>query len=125
VAVAVPRQGEVWWCALDPVIGSEIAKTRPVLIASVDRMNEQPARRSIVVPLTSTQRPAGVQIALEVKGTMRVSYAEAYQVRAVSHDRLTTRLGVASLEARRAVSRQLALLTRSPATPLTSARDER
>jgi mRNA interferase MazF len=115
VAVAPPRQGEVWWCALDPVIGSEIAKTRPVLIVSVDRMNEQPARRSIVVPLTSTQRPAGVPIELEVKGTMRVSYAEAYQVRVVSHDRLTTRLGVASLTARRTVSQQLALLTRTPA----------
>ncbi len=114
MAVAVPRQGEVWWCALDPVVGSEIANTKPVLIVSVDRMNEQPARRLIVVPLTSTQRPAGVPIALEVTGRMRVSYAEAYQVRAVSHDRLTTRLGVASLEARRAVSQQLALLTRSP-----------
>jgi mRNA interferase MazF len=113
VAVAAPRQGEVWWCALDPVIGSEIAKTKPVLIVSIDQMNTQRARRSIVVPLTSTQRPAGVPIELEVKGTTRLSYAEAYQVRTVSHDRLTTRLGVASLEARQAISQQLALLTRT------------
>lgn len=113
MAVAAPRQGEVWWCALDPVIGSEIAKTKPVLIVSIDQMNTQRARRSIVVPLTSTQRPAGVPIELEVKGTTRLSYAEAYQVRTVSHDRLTTRLGVASLEARQAISQQLALLTRT------------
>jgi mRNA interferase MazF len=113
VAVAAPRQGDVWWCALDPVIGSEIAKTRPVLIVSIDQMNVQRARRSIVVPLTSTQRPAGVPIELKVKGSKRVSYAEAYQVRTVSHDRLTSRLGVASRDARRAISTQLALLTRT------------
>jgi mRNA-degrading endonuclease toxin of MazEF toxin-antitoxin module len=35
------------------------------------------ARRSIVVPLTSTERPAGVLVELEVKGATRVSYAEA------------------------------------------------
>lgn len=108
-----PRQGEVWWCVLDPVVGSEIAKTRPVLIVSVDEMNVHRARRSIVVPLTSTQRPAGVPIELEVKGVPRVSYAEAYHVRTVSHDRMTTRLGTASQEARRAVSAQLELLTRT------------
>ena len=113
MAVGSPRQGDIWWCTLDPVIGSEIAKTRPVLIVSIDQMNAQSARRSIVVPLTSTQRPAGVPIELEVKGTTRVSYAEAYQVRTVSHDRLTSRLGVASREARQAISKQLALLTRT------------
>jgi mRNA interferase MazF len=115
VAVVAPRHGEVWWCALDPVVGSEIAKTRPVLIVSIDEMNSQRARRSIVVPLTSTERPAGVRIELEVKGALRVSYAEAYQVRTVSHDRLTTKLGTASVEARQAISKQIALLTRTPA----------
>ncbi len=115
MAVVTPRRGEVWWCALDPVVGSEIAKTRPVLIVSIDQMNTQRARRSIVVPLTSTGRPAGVPIELEVKGVATVSYAEAYQVRTVSHDRLTSKLGTASAEARHAVSRQIALLTRTSA----------
>jgi mRNA interferase MazF len=114
VAVVAPRHGEVWWCALDPVVVSEIAKTRPVLIVSIDQMNVQRARRSIVVPLTSTERPAGVLVELEVKGAVRMSYAEAYQVRTVSHDRLTTKLGTASADARQAISRQIALLTRTP-----------
>ncbi len=115
MAVVAPRQGEVWWCALDPVVGSEIAKTRSVLIVSIDQMNAQPARRSIVVPLTSTSRAAGVPIELEVKGSLRVSYAEAYQVRTVSHHRLTSKLGSASAEARHAISEQIVLLTRTPA----------
>ena len=115
MAAVAPRQGEVWWCALDPVVGSEIAKTRPVLVVSIDEMNAQRARRSIVVPLTTTKRPAGVPIELEVKGMLRVSYAEAYQVRTVSHDRLTTKIGTAGTEARRAISKQIALLTRTAA----------
>ena len=115
MAVIAPRQGDVWWCALDPVVGSEIAKTRPVVIVSIDQMNAQPARRSIVAPLTSTKRPAGVRIELEVKGVLRVSYAEAYQVRTVSHEQLTTKIGTASTEARQAISKQIALLTRTPA----------
>ena len=78
-------------------------------------MNAQRARRSIVVPLTTTKRPAGVPIELEVKGMLRVSYAEAYQVRTVSHGRLTTKIGIASTEARRAISKQIALLTRTAA----------
>ena len=113
--MTAPKQGEVWWCALDPVVGSEIAKTRPVLIVSIDQMNSQRARRSIVVPLTSTQRPAGVPVELEVEGARRLSYAEAYQVRTVSHDRLTRKLGTASADARREISKQIALLTRTPA----------
>lgn len=115
MAAIAARQGEVWWCALDPVVGSEIAKTRPVLVVSIDQMNTQRARRSIIVPLTTTRRPAGVRIELEVKGMLRVSYAEAYQVRTVSHDRLTTKIGTASTEARLAISKQIALLTRTAA----------
>ncbi len=46
---------------------------------------------------------------------LRVSYAEAYQVRTVSHDRLTTKIGTAGTEARRAISKQIALLTHTAA----------
>lgn len=44
-----------------------------------------------------------------------MTYAEAYQVRTVSHDRLTTKLGTASSEARRAISKQITLLTHTTA----------
>jgi mRNA-degrading endonuclease toxin of MazEF toxin-antitoxin module len=86
-----------------------------VLIVSIDRMNLQPARRSIVVPLTSTERSAGVPIKLEAAGGAGVNYAGAFQVRTVSHDRLTAKLGTASLEARQVVAKQSTLLTRTPA----------
>jgi mRNA interferase MazF len=42
----------VCWVALDPVIGSEIQKTRPAIIVSNDAMNQN-AARVVVVPVTS------------------------------------------------------------------------
>jgi len=45
-------RGNVHWVALDPVIGSELRKTRPCVIVSPDEMNES-LRTVIVAPLTS------------------------------------------------------------------------
>ena len=44
-------RGNVHWVAFDPVIGSEIRKTRPCVIVSPDEMNES-LRTVIVAPLT-------------------------------------------------------------------------
>jgi len=45
-------RGNVHSVALDPVIGSELRKTRPCVIVSPDEMNES-LRTVIVAPLTS------------------------------------------------------------------------
>lgn len=43
------RRGEIWWVAFDPARGSEIRKTRPCVVVSVDEVNR--ARRTpVVVP---------------------------------------------------------------------------
>lgn len=46
------RRGDVYWVALDPVLGTEIQKTRPAIIVSNDAMN-QFAGRVVIVPVTS------------------------------------------------------------------------
>ena len=46
------RRGDVYWVALDPVIGKEIQKTRPAIVVSNDAMNQHGAR-VVVVPVTS------------------------------------------------------------------------
>lgn len=51
-------RGDVYWVNLDPVIGSEIQKTRPALVVSPDDLN-QALPRVIIAPLTSAGRPLG------------------------------------------------------------------
>jgi mRNA interferase MazF len=46
------RRGDVCWVALDPVMGTEIQKTRPAIVVSNDAMNQH-AKRVVVVPVTS------------------------------------------------------------------------
>lgn len=47
-----PRRGEVHRVALDPVVGSEIHKTRPAVVISNDSCNRY-GSRVVVLPLTS------------------------------------------------------------------------
>jgi mRNA interferase MazF len=50
--VTFPRRGEIYWVALDPTIGTEIAKTRPGLIISND-IGNQHSGRVIIAPISS------------------------------------------------------------------------
>ena len=47
------NQYSVYWTNLDPVIGSEVSKTRPCVIISPDEMNKY-LRMVIIAPLTHT-----------------------------------------------------------------------
>jgi mRNA interferase MazF len=49
-----PRRGEVWLVELDPTRGSEIQKTRPVVVVSSNAMNMLPVR--LVLPITTYQQ---------------------------------------------------------------------
>jgi hypothetical protein len=47
-----PRRGEVYWVNLDPVVGTEIRKTRPAVIVSNDSCNRY-GTRVVVLLITS------------------------------------------------------------------------
>lgn len=99
--------------ALDPTVGREIRKTRPVVILSADAVNRAPMRVSLAVPTTTTPQPTGVRVELtDDTGTIRVSYAMAVQIRALSHDRLVRRIGHLPTGAPHALHHTLAVLTR-------------
>jgi len=51
-------RGDVYWVNLDPVIVSEIQKTRPALVISPYDLN-QALPRVIIAPFTSASRPLG------------------------------------------------------------------
>lgn len=55
VSARISRYG-LYWAQLDPTRGSEIAKTRPVVVVSPDEMNRRLAT-VVVCPLTSQLHP--------------------------------------------------------------------
>lgn len=84
------KRGEVWLCALDPTVGSEIQKTRPCLIVSPDELNRR-LRTAIVAPMTTGSRPAAFRIAVRFKGKDGLVLPD--QLRTLDQARLVKRQG--------------------------------
>ena len=85
-----PHRGDVYWVALDPVLGTEIQKTRPAVILSNDSCNRYGAR-VVVVPITSnvTVTYPGDAV-LVIRG--KASRALGDQLRSVDKARLRSRI---------------------------------
>jgi mRNA interferase MazF len=110
------RQGEVWFIDLDPTRGREQAGRRPALIVSVDQLGTGPSELAIVVPLTRTERPNPLYVAIEPPegGVRDASYAMPEMVRAVSRERLVERWGVVRDAILEQVLQRVRLLVRPP-----------
>ena len=84
------KRGEIFFAALDPTRGSEIQKTRPVIIVSNDAANRAAALVT-VVPLTSSisnVHPFEVKLGARETGLPKDSKAMAQQVRTIDKARL-------------------------------------
>ena len=87
-------RGEVWWVEFDPVVGSEIRKTRPGLIVSNNSANRN-LGRVIVVPLTgNTERIYPGEARVMVAG--KESKAMADQIMTADKVRLKSRIDALS-----------------------------
>jgi mRNA interferase MazF len=72
------KRGEIYFANLNPTVGSEIAKRRPVLIVSND-INNRAATTITIIPITSKVSrvyPFGVFLALENSGLHKPSKAQ-------------------------------------------------
>lgn len=86
-----PRRGDVYWVGLDPVIGTEIRKTRPAVIVSNDSCNRY-GTRVVVLPITSNVSSLFPGEALiTIKG--RQGRALGDQIRSIDKSRLQARVG--------------------------------
>lgn len=84
------KRGEIYFADLNPTIGSEIKKTRPVLIVS-NNANNKAASTITIVPITSnTTKVYPFEVLLETKhsGLQKRSKAQCHQVRTISTLRL-------------------------------------
>jgi mRNA interferase MazF len=85
------KRYDIHWVKLDPAAGSEIRKTRPGVIVSLDTLNR--ALETVVIcPLTSQLHPGWrTRIAISIAGKRAEIAAD--QIRAVSKRRLGRKLG--------------------------------
>ncbi len=85
------KRYEIRWANLDPTTGAEMAKTRPVVIVSLDALNER-LQTVTVCPLTSQLHPAW-RTRLSVRVARKRAEIECDQIRTVSKTRLGRTLG--------------------------------
>ena len=88
---------EIYFCNLDPTVGSEQRGTRPVLVISTDAVNHH-LPVSTVLPLSSVKPsdkiyPTEILLETENTGLPKKSVAMLQQIRTVSHNRLTNLAG--------------------------------
>ena len=89
------KKGDLFWANLDPAIGSEISKRRPVLIVSND-INNQYAETITVLPVTtSTEKiyPFEILINAGEGNIQESSKIKANQIRTIDKQRLFKRIG--------------------------------
>lgn len=87
----VARRFEVYLVNLDPVIGSEIRKTRPCLVVSPDEMNSHIAT-VIVAPMTTKGHTYPTRVQCRFKG--KEGWVVLDQIRTIDRSRLVKLLGV-------------------------------
>jgi mRNA interferase MazF len=90
-----PQQGDVYWADPDPTRGREQAKARPFVIVSVDQLTQTSLGLSLAVPLTRTDFGSALHLAIPASegGLGASGFAMPEQLRAISHERLSRRLG--------------------------------
>lgn len=109
-----PEQGDVYWTDPDPTRGIEQAKARPFAIVSVEQLNRSPIGLSLAVPLTRTDFENALHLAIEPPegGLRERSFAMPEQLRAISHERLSRKLGRLRPATREELLRRCRLLLR-------------
>jgi mRNA interferase MazF len=103
----------VYWVNLDPVVGSEIRKTRPAVVVSNDSCNRH-GTRVVVLPITSnvgSLYPGEAMV--EVKG--KPGRALGDQIRSIDKSRLLARAGRLTADEMSGVDEALAITLGLPA----------
>ena len=86
------KRGEIYFADLDPTIGAETQKKRPVLIVS-NNANNNVATTVTIVPITSALKkvyPFEVLLEGRKTGLAKDSKAQCHQIRTISKLRITS-----------------------------------
>ena len=84
------RRYEIYFADLNPTVGSEINKMRPVVVVSQDAMNRN-LETIVVCPLTSKLHPKW-RTRLQIKCVNQMAEIAVDQIRTISKQRLSKRI---------------------------------
>ncbi len=101
----VAKRFDVFLVNLDPVVGSEIQKTRPYVIISPDQMNRHIAT-VIIAPMTTLGQPYPTRVVCQFQA--KEGQIVLDQIRTVDKTRLVKRLGEIGFDEQKAVLDTLA-----------------
>lgn len=89
------KQYEIWLADLNPAMGTEPGKTRPVVIIQTDNLNNQHPS-TLVCPVTTNIQPhAGILRVHLRKGQLnKLSDILVDQIRAIDNRRLLKKIGI-------------------------------
>ena len=88
------KRGEIYWASLDPTIGAEIKKTRPVLVVS-NNINNKYSPLVTVLPISSTVKnlyPYEVLVEKGIAGLKNASVIKANQIKTIDKKRINGQL---------------------------------
>ena len=100
-------RGDIWKVNLDPTIGAEIKKTRPVVVVSSDAVGELPLK--LVAPLTEwndylAQNIWHIKVVPNsANGLTKTSAVDTLQLRGVDTQRFVEKVGSVSPEIMRSI----------------------
>ena len=92
------KQYEIWIADLNPQIGTEPGKTRPVLVVQTNLLNKIPHPSTIICPITTNVENDAELLRVHLKKGMANLNEDCDimidQMRAIDNKRLAKRLGV-------------------------------
>ena len=91
------KQFEIWIADLNPQIGTESGKTRPVLVIQTNLLNNIPHPSTIVCPITSNVKKDSDILRVHIKKGMSNLHQNCDiiidQIRAIDNKRLINKVG--------------------------------
>jgi len=108
------NQYEIWIADLNPQVGTEAGKTRPVLIVQTNLLNKIPHPSTIVCPLTTNVQKESDILRVHLKKGMANLQENCDvmidQIRAIDNKRLLKKVGNLPLDLINSIKENLAII---------------
>jgi len=92
------KQFEIWIADLNPQLGTELGKTRPVLVIQTDFLNKIPHPSTLICPITTNVKKSSVILRVHIKKGLANVHQSCDimidQMRAIDNKRLTNKIGL-------------------------------